>query len=410
MPNKVLIVDDSMMLLRFTANVLHTSTPAYDVATAKRGGEGVMVAHGDRPDLILLDYALPDMKGEEVCGRLLDDPLTSDVPVVLMCGGGIDGKLIQANHRNVVKCITKPFTPELLKATVSQVLRDYPMRPANAAGSNGTTPGTSGEAVVNHPPPKPAARISTINPKILFCGYTDYFPLRSALNMIECDHLSGLLRIAFQRYPIEVYVNTGKIVMATTRDVELYAEGAKAYLPPVDPEILAASMRGQSDSSCPFFALLGIRKALPEEDVVPLVREYGQRLFARLWTAGRIHFEFEPLNALPEFARHFPPHPEDIEHWELASLRFVKQDALAAFQRVEPTGIPSYTREGYERVQRLRLTETEMQFASLVNGVNTLHSIAKKLALHHDSALLILFRFRVMSIMDYWPASIIGRG
>ena len=38
MSNKVLIVDDSMMLLRFTANVLHTSAPAYDVATAKRGG------------------------------------------------------------------------------------------------------------------------------------------------------------------------------------------------------------------------------------------------------------------------------------------------------------------------------------------------------------------------------------
>src|SRR5436190_15585308 len=61
---KVLVVDDSLMLLSFVKEIL--SEANYQVTTAATAEEGLVSAKRDVPDLVLLDYVLPDMKGDEV--------------------------------------------------------------------------------------------------------------------------------------------------------------------------------------------------------------------------------------------------------------------------------------------------------------------------------------------------------
>ena len=60
---KVLVIDDSVMLLSFVKEILGEAN--YDVTTAATGEEGISAAGRERPDLILLDYVLPDMQGDK---------------------------------------------------------------------------------------------------------------------------------------------------------------------------------------------------------------------------------------------------------------------------------------------------------------------------------------------------------
>ena len=92
-----------------------------------------------------------------------------------------------------------------------------------------------------------------------------------------------------------------------------------------------------------------------------------------------------------------------VDDWALESLRMV-QNLEPAVSSFEPASIPAYTREGYERVQKLRLTSDEAQFASQFNGARSVQQIAKNLRLDLKSAHLMLFRFIAVEIVECWPA------
>ena len=75
---KVLVIDDSLMLLSFVKEILAEAN--YQVVTAADGGGRPRLrGRRDVPDLILLDYVLPDMKGDEVCKHLSQKPATANV-------------------------------------------------------------------------------------------------------------------------------------------------------------------------------------------------------------------------------------------------------------------------------------------------------------------------------------------
>jgi hypothetical protein len=79
-----------------------------------------------------------------------------------------------------------------------------------------------------------------------------------------------------------------------------------------------------------------------------------------------------------------------------------------------PASIPAYTLDGYERMQQLRLTDAEAQFASQFNGRRSLAQISKNLRLDIKFARLTLFRFLTLEIVECWPAQLAkkpeGRG
>jgi sigma-B regulation protein RsbU (phosphoserine phosphatase) len=79
---KILVVDDNRMTLKMLEKILSKS--GYAVLPASNGSDAVTIAKEKRPDLLLLDIALPDIDGIQVACSLKDDPRTESIPVIFL--------------------------------------------------------------------------------------------------------------------------------------------------------------------------------------------------------------------------------------------------------------------------------------------------------------------------------------
>jgi hypothetical protein len=235
-----------------------------------------------------------------------------------------------------------------------------------------------------------------------FSGHTGFFQTQAALQMAFGDRLTGVLRFFVNRFPIELYVNRGRFVFASTRNCALYCRESPAVLDGATLGQIVEASEAQEVSGCPLFLYLGMRGLIPQEDVVPVVREHSHRLFSSLWTAGRVPFEFERMDVLPEFAEKFPASGEDADNWVLVSLRQLQTSQLPVGMRIDSNGSPVYTRKGASLIERLRLSDIESRFAARVNGAESLLSIAKRTGIEMEEAKALVFRFTTLGVMDYW--------
>jgi CheY-like chemotaxis protein len=80
--SKVLLVDDSKFLRM--ANECVLCKAGYEVSTAADGEEALRVANEKLPDIILLDLMLPKISGTEVLRALKANPVTKDIPVIVL--------------------------------------------------------------------------------------------------------------------------------------------------------------------------------------------------------------------------------------------------------------------------------------------------------------------------------------
>ena len=237
-----------------------------------------------------------------------------------------------------------------------------------------------------------------------FCGDTRFFSLNWALQTIATEKLTGTLRSFWNKEPVELLVRNGQIVLATTRDPELYCSEAPITLVNIDQEKIDQARAQQRETGCPLFITLAQDADILQEPAAQLVQHYGQKLFAQLWTAPRVRFLFEQNAVLPNYATEVPAEP-DADHWTLATLRLIQLQDLGDKANYDSASIPAYTRNGFDRVQNLRLTVAEAQFASQFNGLRSIQQIAKNLRLDLKFARLTLFRFLALDIVECWPPS-----
>lgn len=117
---KVLIVDDEEPIRQLVSNILAKD---YTVLVAIDGEEAINMARRQKPDLILMDILMPKVDGFTACYTINQDPATRDIPVVMLTG--IDYELNKKLSREIGAqgYITKPFSPEDLRATVGRFLK-----------------------------------------------------------------------------------------------------------------------------------------------------------------------------------------------------------------------------------------------------------------------------------------------
>jgi CheY-like chemotaxis protein len=127
---KIVAIDDTEMLLVFVEDVLTSADASLQVTTAKSGSEGLRYIQNVSPDLVLLDYNLPDLNGAEVCRRLLDDEHTARIPVVMMSAHAPKMAAAAAQFENIVATIEKPFFSKELMTIVQRTLAEPPPRRA----------------------------------------------------------------------------------------------------------------------------------------------------------------------------------------------------------------------------------------------------------------------------------------
>jgi len=101
---RVLVVDDDPDIIDFLEGALEDA--GYLVLAAV-GAEALGVAHETQPDVILLDINMPGMNSVEVSQRLRANPMTADIPIVVMSAQDrlrTTGALMPVNDR-----LPKPF-------------------------------------------------------------------------------------------------------------------------------------------------------------------------------------------------------------------------------------------------------------------------------------------------------------
>ena len=119
---KILVIDDTEMLLIFVADVLATADQNFQIITASSAGEGIRLAAELEPDLVLLDYSLGDMTGDKVCQALLDNERTASIPVLMMSGHLTELARTAEAYANVVAALPKPFLSGALINAVEKAL------------------------------------------------------------------------------------------------------------------------------------------------------------------------------------------------------------------------------------------------------------------------------------------------
>jgi PAS domain S-box-containing protein len=128
-PRTILYIEDNLSNLKLVERVM-SRRPGIVLMSAMQGGIGVTLARDHQPDLILLDLDLPDIRGEEVLGRLHSDPRTATLPVVVISADATSGqrrRLIDAGARDF---INKPISIDRLLRIVDEYCADGQAAPS----------------------------------------------------------------------------------------------------------------------------------------------------------------------------------------------------------------------------------------------------------------------------------------
>ena len=99
------------------------------LVTTGTGEEVQGLVRRHRPELVLLDLHLPDLDGEAVLRRLLADPDTAEVPVVVVSADADPGQVQRALAAGAREYLTKPLDVARFRAVVDELLAGVASRP-----------------------------------------------------------------------------------------------------------------------------------------------------------------------------------------------------------------------------------------------------------------------------------------
>ena len=116
----VLVVEDEEHLCSILEYNLKLD--GFEVYLAEDGRKGLELAHAKKPDVILLDWMIPEMDGLEVLSRLKADELTKNIPVFMMTAKTMPCHVTAAIMEGVDGYFTKPFDPAKMGRTLRRKL------------------------------------------------------------------------------------------------------------------------------------------------------------------------------------------------------------------------------------------------------------------------------------------------
>jgi len=95
----------------------------FRVAAAADGEQGLQQLYAARPDALVLDLMLPGMNGLEIVRELRSEPLTHDLPVLILTARSAEMDKLLGFEQGADDYLTKPFSPRELVARVKALLR-----------------------------------------------------------------------------------------------------------------------------------------------------------------------------------------------------------------------------------------------------------------------------------------------
>ncbi len=120
MNNRILVVEDHEDNRRILCDLLRSVD--CEVIEALSGEEGVVLAEGYRPALILMDLRLPILDGYEATRRIKANPALSQIPIIAVSSYALSGDDVAAFEAGCDAYFAKPFSPRELLAKIHEYL------------------------------------------------------------------------------------------------------------------------------------------------------------------------------------------------------------------------------------------------------------------------------------------------
>lgn len=120
MKKKLLIVDNNLNNLMLEEDLL--AVAGFEVFTAENAADGIAIARKEKPDIIIMDVRLPDMRGTEAASILHQDKETCNIPIVFVTAS------VMAESReelsNITNCgfIGKPINTRTFAKEINQFI------------------------------------------------------------------------------------------------------------------------------------------------------------------------------------------------------------------------------------------------------------------------------------------------
>jgi two-component system phosphate regulon response regulator PhoB len=121
MPTTILIIEDEPAIQELlSVNLQHAG---YAVRAAANSREAQAQIQGVLPDLILLDWMLPDQPGIQLARQLRAAPRTREIPLIMLTARGAEQDKVDGLEAGADDYLTKPFSPRELLARIKSLLR-----------------------------------------------------------------------------------------------------------------------------------------------------------------------------------------------------------------------------------------------------------------------------------------------
>jgi len=121
MAAKVLVIEDEEAITHLLAYNLEKE--GFTVKVVLDGEEALVALEEERPDLVLLDWMLPNVSGIEICRQMRARPATRGTPVIMLTARGEEEDRVRGLDVGADDYVTKPFSMSELVARMRAVLR-----------------------------------------------------------------------------------------------------------------------------------------------------------------------------------------------------------------------------------------------------------------------------------------------
>lgn len=123
------VVIDDMVASRALMIELLRKLHILNVREAENGDRGLslvreLIKGGQPPTMVFLDWHMPGMTGMEVLKKLKADPLTRDVPVIMVSAEEQSASILEAIEEGAANYIVKPITEQLLAEKLSRIIQN----------------------------------------------------------------------------------------------------------------------------------------------------------------------------------------------------------------------------------------------------------------------------------------------
>lgn len=359
---RILVVDDSTTL-RKLVEIAYRGTSAV-VDFAGTGAEAIARATAHPPDIILLDFLLPDMRGVDVCARLAELSDTAGVPIVIMSAKREGVREAFTVFPSVVDFVAKPFGMDEIRARLGAAMR--------------------GQTQLG-----PAAEVALSSDLAVT-------PLLDVLRFLSTLKLTGCLTLELSPR-VEIHLHDGDAIMCAAYGAPAAADLEGIDLSRAPRAAIEKASATQAQTGKPALATLAEAGLVPREIAPLALLDAGTRLLGTALEARAGAVTWRSLGKLPDHVVTFG-RPLAVTGIALEQRRGARttEDVPAAFLGAVYQRTPRFSR----KLAGARLSASERKLLALIDGETPISAILERAGLTADKAIGVCNRLSAVDLIE----------